>query len=73
LIGTVVSITEDPIEGQWVNLRVGCFDILVWYRNGVEMASIGAEIRVLAIYIDNFKYPSGDVSIYKGLSWEAVE
>ena len=72
-MGIVVSITADPVEGQWVKLRVVYFDILIWYRNDTTMPIVGSKVRVLAIFYADFRYPSGDISIYKGLSWEAVE
>ena len=72
-IGVVVSITADPQEGQWLRVHVTYYYVHVWYRNDVKMPMIGATIRILAIYYDNFRYPSRNVSIYKGLSWEAIE
>lgn len=71
-IGIVTAIMQDPNSGAWMQIYVTFYYVMVWYRNGAELPTLGAKIRILAIYVDSFGYPSGDVSIYKGLSWEAV-
>lgn len=71
-IGIVTATMQDPNDGSWIQVQVVYYYVMVWYRNGVEIPTIGAKIWILAIYYDVFPYPSGDVSIYKGLSWEAA-
>ena len=70
-VGIVVSVTADPLEGQWMQLYIVYYIVRVWYRNGVIMPDVGAKVQVLAVYIGQFPYPSRRVSIYHGISWEA--
>lgn len=71
-VGIVVSVTADPLEGQWVQLYIVYYVVRVWYRNGVIMPDVGAKVQVLAVYIGQFPYPARGVSIYQGISWEAL-
>lgn len=71
-VGIVTAAMCDPNGGNWIQVYVVYYYVMVWYRIGVEMPTIGTKVWILAIYYDVFPYPTGRVSIYKGLSWEAV-
>jgi len=71
-VGIVVSVTPDPLDGQWMQVRVVYYIVRVWYRSEVKMPVMGTKIRILAIYVGEFPYPDRYVSIYQGLSWGAI-
>ena len=71
-VGTVVSVTPDPVEGWWVKCLTGETNVLVWEDIAHDI-TIGTTYRIIATRIGPMRYPSGDVNVYIGIYWEAIE
>ena len=71
-IGIATAIIQDPNGVQWLQVYVAVVYVMVMYKNDVEMPAIGTKVQILAIYEGKFRYPERNISIYKGLTWEAV-
>ena len=71
-IATILLICQDPNEGYWLQCRTGETIVMVW-ESDVAGLEVGRRYEILCTYHGHMPYQFGNVSVYIGIIWRAIE